>query len=105
MTKIENIIKTGAYVYDWTVQHNIEFPSEGVEGEEGEEGVQYKSRVTINFDVKGENIIKPQEAREFYSEPSSVMLTALEATEWVAANILNFIYAGKDDIAGYSPQQ
>lgn len=102
MAKEETIIKTGAYVHRIITLVNIKFP-EYINDDE--EVVKYKHLITIEFDVKGENIINPREYREYYSEPFDTMQTVDESLAWQSANILDFIYAGKNDIAGYIPQQ
>jgi hypothetical protein len=99
--KEETIIKTGAYVYCVNVTPNVEH----FDLVDGESVLKYKNYITITFDVKGENIITPQEVRTFYSETFDVKMTVEEWLDWQANNILDFIYAGKNDIAGYVPQQ
>ena len=98
MAKTMNIIKDGAYVYNVVILPNISFIDElGV--------TKYMHRISITFDIKGENIIDYQESREYYSDTFNTIQTVNEWSTWQSANILNFIYAGKNDIAGYVPPQ
>lgn len=92
---------TGAYATDIYIKLNTTL----IDEVGGVPVVKYRNCVTITFELKGENILSPREVREYFSESSVTMFTALETTEWAATNILNFIYAGKNDIAGYVPQQ
>ena len=101
MAKEETIIKTGAYVYDVTMLPNIKF----TETVEDAEVTKYKHRISITFDVKGENIVKDKESKEYYSESFDTIQTVAEWAEWQSTSILNFILSGKNDIAGYVPQQ
>ena len=97
MAKSLTVNITAAYVYNMTVLPNIEF----IDVVDDVPVTKYRNRISIIFDVKGDNVTNPQESREYYSDPFDAMMTVTEWLAWQAGNAQNFIYAGKQDIAGY----